>query len=306
MRNARIVRFYLHKTLKERAETGNHNFINKFCAVLEREGFKVKFHNDGLEEQMKSRVRPGYSVFLMSEPTDSRGVSMRLNYFYPFWNIEQSGKRWEWPVAKARFDAGEVPVEEAQRFARFWRKRLFEGAAEETTREGLVYVPLQGRLLTHRSFQACSPIRMIEHVLEQDREREVVATLHPKEIYGDEEIAALEALEARHDRLTVSREGMVPLLQRCDYVVTQNSAVALSGYFFHKPAVLFGRINFHHIAANVHELGVAGAMAEVVGLAPQYDAYLWWFLQHMSINAGHDEAEGKIRDALVRAGWLEG
>ncbi len=47
--------------------------------------------------------------------------------------------------------------------------------------------------------------------------------------------------------------------------MTQNSAVAMTGYFFHKPSVLFGRIDFHHIAANVHELGVDEAFRQVAG-----------------------------------------
>lgn len=304
MSEPRVVRFYLHKNLKRRAETGEHNFLNKFGAVLKRNGFAIKFHNDSLIEQIKSRTRPGHSVFLMTEPTTCRGLTIRLNYFYPFWNIEQTGKRWEWPVSKARFDAASVPSEKTKGFVRHWRRERFENATDTTSQEGFVYVPLQGRLLSHRSFQFCSPIEMVEYLLEHDRSRNIVATLHPKETYSDEEKAALLHLEKKHARLTIGDQGMVSLLQRCDYVATQNSAVALSGFFFRKPAILFGRINFHHIAANVHDLGPEKAIAQVTELNPDYDAYLFWFFQIMSINAGKPDAEEKILDVLKKVGWI--
>jgi len=305
MSTRRVVRFYLHKGLKQRAESGDHNFINKFSAVLRSEGFDVKFHNDSLVEQTKSIARPGYSVFLMTEPTTDRGLTIRLNYFYPFWNIEKTGKRWEWPVSKAVFNAARVPQERAKRFAAHWRQKRFENAPETGSQDGFIYVPLQGRLLSHRSFQFCSPIEMIKYLLEYDKSRKIIATLHPKEEYSAAEKEALSRLEGLHSRLSVVRRDMISLLQRCDYVATQNSAVALSGYFFRKPAVLFGRINFHHIAANVHELGPREAIAQVTELGPDYDAYLWWFFQKMSINAGKQDAEEKILNALKRLGWAK-
>ncbi len=231
-------------------------------------------------------------------------MTIRLNYFYPFWNIERSAARWEWPVAQARFDPQQVPQKEARQFTRYWRKRLFKGAADQTGRDGVVYVPLQGRLRSNRSFQFCSPLQMLTLLAAQEKRRDIVATLHPKETYSAQDLAELHALADRHPHLRIAQADMVQMLQRCDYVVTQNSSVALSGFFFGKPVVLFGRINFHHIAANVHDLGPQQALSQGPMLTPDYDAYLWWFLQHMSINAGKAEAETKILQAIRRAGWV--
>lgn len=86
-------------------------------------------------------------------------------------------------------------------------------------------------------------------------------------------------------------------------MVSQNSSAAFSGFFFGKPAVLFGRIDFHHIAANVHDLGVDDALRIGPDLKPDYARYIHWFWQEMSINAGHPQAREKIRDILQRAGW---
>lgn len=92
-------------------------------------------------------------------------------------------------------------------------------------------------------------------------------------------------------------------MRGADYIAAQNSAVALTGYFFHKPAVLFGRIDFHHIAANVHEEGVKAAFEGIPERGPDLDHYLFWFLQKMSINAGRADAEAQILATVPSRGW---
>jgi hypothetical protein len=97
--------------------------------------------------------------------------------------------------------------------------------------------------------------------------------------------------------------GVESLLPGCDYVVTQNSAVGFAGFFFGKPLVLFGQIDFHHIALKPAELGVREAIAAAPGWAADYDSYLWWFLQDRAINAGRPEAEEKTSARLRSFGW---
>lgn len=304
MPQPKTVRFYLPDGMRQRAEAGEHRFVAQICDVLTAHGFRIRFHNDSPAEQIKSGLRPGFAIHHMTEPTTERGLCIRRNYFYPFWNIERTSARWTWPVAQAPFDPARVPVDEARAFAASLRQKHLADAPCPPTRDGFVYVPLQGRLLTHRSFQSCSPIQMIGSLLEHDPARKIIATLHPKEDYAPDEIAALEALASQHPRLQIGGGPMADLLGRCDYVATQNSAVALSGFILHKPAVLFARINFHHIAVNVHDLGAAKAIARAPHVAPDYDAYLWWFLQEMSINAAKPEAEHRIEQVLGHAGWL--
>jgi hypothetical protein len=147
-----------------------------------------------------------------------------------------------------------------------------------------------------------SPLAMVETVLARDT-RPVVAALHPKEHYAPAELRALERLAEHHPRLTVEKGQMERFLPACAYVATQNSSAAFNGYFFEKPAVLFAQVDFHHIAANVPVLGVDGAFAALADNHPDYTAYLWWFWQEMSINAGRPQAEAQIAAAMRRAGW---
>ena len=296
--------FYLERGLLQSAREGRHNFIGLVSKCLSDAGLRVFFEPTGAGAHAASAARPGFSIFHMEDPGHARALTVRRNYFYPFWQIERSARRWEWRVAAETFPGAIAERAEIERFARFWRQKLFPQASEQTAAPGRgpIFVPLQGRITEHRSFQSCSPIAMIERTASRLSDRDIVVTLHPKETYDEADFAALEAVEARHRNVAVSARPVETILPGCAAVVTQNSAVALEGFFFGKPAVLFGQIDFHHIAGNVPRDGEDAAF-EALGAAPDYAGYLWWFLQHMSINAGRPEAPAKIASILRGHGW---
>jgi hypothetical protein len=303
MSDDRLLTFYLHRRLRDRAAGGRHNFISKICAVAESAGFEISFDLADQDRLLRSVARPGYAVFHMHDPFHDRALTIRKAYQYPFWAIERSAERWQWDIARQQFDPFAIDPQKATRFFEFWAQRQFGEAPAGARDGGYVYVPLQGRLLHQRSFQSCTPLEMLEQVLALDPGRPVVATLHPREDYAAAETAALERLAARFPRLSLSRGSMAEHLQNCSYVATQNSSAAFFGYFFRKPAVLFAKIDFHHIASNVQSLGAAEAIARAAGPPPDYAAYLFWFWQQMSINAGLETAEAKIRSRLQGFGW---
>lgn len=302
MSEPRILRLYLEDGLRQSAAEGRHNFIGKIADVAGTAGYRVEFRANSPAERLKAPARRGYALFHMQGVSGPRAMVFRRVYHYPFWAIEPHADRWRWRVAQTAFPTDAVPRKQADRFLGFWRDRLFGAAAAQARRDGFVYVPLQGRLLVQRSFQTAAPLEMLRMVLAQDP-RPVVAALHPKETYTTKELHALDALAAATPRLSIQTGGMETLLAGCDYVVTQNSSAAFNGYFFGKPAVLFGRVDFHHIAANVADMGAAAALRAGPNLAPDYAGYLHWFWQRMSINAGRKDANDRIRAAFQRAGW---
>lgn len=302
MPQPRILRFYLEDELRQSALGGRHNFIALVAGMAEAAGYRVEYRRNTPAERLKSATRRGYALFHMDGPVQDRAMIFRRVYHYPFWAIESHPERWTWAVARAGFPVHDVPRRAADRFYRFWQDRLFGDAAQSATRDGFVYVPLQGRLSEHRSFQSCAPLDMIRAVLSHD-DRPIVAALHPNEVHTPDDLAALDSLAAQTGRLTIRTGGMKQLLATCDYVATQNSSVAFNGYFFGKPAVLFAGIDFHHIAAKVSDLGVGPAIRAAPALTPDYAGYVHWFWQRMSINAGRDDAADRIRAAFDRAGW---
>ncbi len=292
------VTFYMEPPLRESARKGAHNFIRRVANVIERAGLEVRYRDFGARGAPAGQ---GVSLSHMKAPPDDQGLTFRRVYHYPFWQIEQTAERWAWDVAQAAFTPDPDPAE-AQRFFAFWQQRLFNEQPQKAKRGGFVYVPLQGRLLEHRSFQSCSPIEMIEHCLANDPHRDIVIGVHPNETYTTAELAALERLE-RHSRLRIELGGMERLLENCDYVVTQNSSVAFNGYFFRKPALLFGRIDFHHIAVQADMTDLAHGFDSVTRISPDYPGYVHWFWQKRCINAGRPDAEEKIAMRLRRFGW---
>jgi hypothetical protein len=299
MNGARTLRFYLEPTLRESAAAGRHNFINLVAGVCERAGMGVAYHDIAARQDHPG----GPSMTHMKPPPGADGLVFRRVYEYPFWQIERVAERWRWETAHDTFDPGTVEGAEAARFYRFWQKRLYPGATEKASRDGYVYIPLQGKLLQRRSFQSCTPLEMVTHCLARDPARRIVATLHPKESYEDRELAALERLEQSHPRLTLSSGEMVRHLQRCDYVVTQNSGAGFAGYFFGKPLLMFGEADFHHIAVRADMGDLTASFRQVGTHAPDYARYLWWFWQERSINAGRPEAAKRIATRLRHLGW---
>lgn len=299
----RQLRMYLPEPLCHSARAGEHNFLGLIADVVQQAGYSLEFIDRETASMQQASREPGYSLFHMEEPFSTRSVTIRRAYFYPFWHLERTGKRWQFDVANTPFPASSSDHPDIARFFRFWQKRQFGDAPAQTRKEGFVLMPLQGRLLEKRSFQFCSPVRMVFETLEQVADKPVIATLHPNETYSEKEIATLEKLEAQSSNFQVRVGGSEQLLKGCDYVVTQNSAVAFSGLFFEKPCILFAASDFHHIAANVAETGIERAFEMILAHQPDYGTYVHWFLQEMCINAGRPEAADKIRTRLTKAGW---
>lgn len=297
------VTFYLPPQLRKQAERGKHNFIRKVSEVLANGGLQVAFDDDDDLARLRAKARSGRGLFLMQPPANARGLTFRKTYIYPFWRVEKQAERWDWPVAKATFDASQVNQRKAANFYRLWRHRLFGDGPRHARQDGFIYMPLQGQLLRQRSFQTCSPLEMVSQVVAHDTQRHVVVTLHPSEAYSVEEQNALERLLEQNDRILVRIGGTQRLLQNCDYIVTQNSTVGFEGYFYGKPLVMFGRSDFHHVARNVSEMGVGAALEGAKEHSPNYAAYLYWFLQKQAINAGRPESHDAIAQVLRRHGW---
>lgn len=302
MAQAKILRIYLDEPMRSNASAGRHNFMARITTAFTGVGYRVEYCSNSEIEYLKSANRRGYALFAMQDPFHASALSFRRSYFFPFWSIEPTAKRWQFHVARSEFRSGDIDPDQALPFVNQWRRRLFSDFATPSS-EGFIYIPLQGKLTLKRSFQFCSPLAMIEAVLEHDTSRKIITTLHPGETYTTDELAALDRLVTSHPRLSLQTGGVNRFLPACDYVVTQNSAVALTGYFFAKTAILFGRVDFHHIAVNVHDHGPAQSFSRAQANRPDFDRYLYWFLQLMSINAGRPEAEDNILTAVRRGGW---
>ncbi len=303
MTDEKTLTIYLNDSMRKRAEAGKTNVINRIVRAFDSLQYRCLFKENSTENIQASLSDPGYSLFHLEDPFHPRALNLRRAYHSPFWRIEASARRWDWAVAKSRFDATKVDQRLAKDFVKYWRKQLFGETKSARAGPRFIYAPLQGRLLEKRSFQTQSPLDMLKTTLKQDLVRLIHVSLHPRETYSETELQALNRLFADNPRVKLVTGDRKAHLQGCDYVVAENSGLALDGCFFKKPAILFAKIDFHHIAENIAELGVDTAYSNVLSRKRNYDAYLYWFLQQQSINAGRDDAEARILETVRSRGW---
>lgn len=301
--SSNILRIYLEPVMLEMARAGTFGFVSRVQAAFSARGDVVVLEEDTDAARLTSAALPGYSLFLMKDPFHPRALSMRRAYYYPFWRIEASVKRWEFEVAHKPFKPGELDPVPATKWFNTWRRYLFKRGPLNTEKAGMIYVALQGRLRDHRSFQTMSPLEMIAQVQARAGERRILLGLHPGETYTPAEIAAVEAVAEKDPRITLQTGGMEEALRLCDFTVTQNSTAALSGFFFRKPAILFAKTDFHHAMAQVARLGVDEAWHRVENANPPYARYMHWFLQMNAIKADEADAEKKIVETCRKHGW---
>lgn len=297
------IHVYLPDKMHRDAAAGQVNIINRITAAVAPFGCRLEFHLQDAVELDLAPSRPGRALFHMVDPVTPTGLTLRRAYHYPFWQIEATAARWAFDVAKAAFDPASIDPDAAKMFlARLRERVLGQGII---TNDSYIFMPLQGRLSQQRSFQANSPLAMVEATLSQDHRLPIRATLHPKENYDAADTSALTMLEQRFPRFRVVQGDPLTLLHGCSYVVTQNSGLALNGYLLYKPAVLFAQIDFHHIAGSVPKLGLEAAFAKAsADSSPDFAAYIYWFFKQNTINAGAPEAEDQIRARLRRYGWI--
>ena len=285
----------------ESARAGRHNFIARLHAAARAGGMQVRYEADGAMARARAALPGVFSAVHMGRPAGPGGVTLRRAIRYPFWTIERTNVRWEWDVARAAF--ARAAGTEPERFAAYWRGRLMEG---HPLGGDAVLVPLQGVLDRKRSFQTMSPVEMVRRVLTVT-DRPVIATLHPGETYTEAEMRPLLALALEHQgRLRLETGGAERHLKACAFVATMNSSVAFLGYLMGRPAALFARAEFHHVAAKVSDLGATRALwaaEDMLGDPPDFDGYVHWFWQLGCVNAGRPEAEERIAGRLRAAGW---
>jgi hypothetical protein len=298
----RSVRIHLGPAVLEAARAGRHNFLNRLTGALREAGFAPEYRDNSFAERLRTGALPGWSLFEMEPPEGPQSLVFRRAYVGPFWQIDRTDRRWEWDVARADFDPAQVDAVEAARFAASWRRWLYGEKTAHAVRGGTIYVPLQSQLTVQRSFQASAPLAMLEMLLDRYPGRRIVATLHPKVALQPAETGALADLLARRPALRVDQHPAVEMLQRCDFVATQNSAVAFDALFFRKRAILFAGIDFHHPFASVWRDGSAAAFGRLDSAEPHYDAYLCWYLQRQSLNAGRPDFEARAIARLARLG----
>jgi len=295
----KVLYFYLGPRQRALVAARDGKILTRVVDAVESAGWKVVLLPE--EGRHAAPTMDGYHLVLNREVEGPFCLSLRKCYMEPFWRIEATNDRWAWEVGQLDFDPVQGEVPHLAWFNNHWQRNLFGDLA--LARDGHVFVPLQGKLSRHRGFQSMSPVDMINATLAAVQRRSVLATLHPGEDYSLKEIEALAQISTENPRFKLSDRPSIALLARCDLVVTQNSSMALKGFFAGKPAVLFAQADFHHIAGSVPRQGVEAAFQTAIHSPQPYAEYLFWFFKRNAITSWDDDAQDRIRARLASHGW---
>lgn len=214
-------------------------------------------------------------------------LNCAVAYFWEFWHLDPKGTKAFSSIGDLPYDARAMPYARAVRFFDGQRAKLVEarkskyGQKAEVSKlpEGALAVFFQGHFPLRQGATRFDDLAMLEVVRQYAGNRPIVVKPHPL-VNDPFTLASVQAL--RDDRLIITDANVHDILARCAATVSINSTVALEGYLHRKPAILFGRSDFHHIAGRVDrpedfpevltaQLGRNGGFAQYLA---------WYFLRH--------------------------
>ena len=295
-----VLNFYLGAGGRAAVEAGMPRMTTRIIRAVQGAGWQVNLCAD--EERELIPQRSGFHMVVNQAVPSDNCLVLRRTGWEPFWRIEVTNDRWDWDAAAQSFDAGLIEARRGPQFLNFWRKQVFPH--QTVTRGGGVFVPLQGKLTQRRHFQSASPLDMLEQVAARWKDTPIAATLHPAEVYSEAELEALDALSRRYPNLKLPGGESDKHLLACDLVVTENSSMALKGYLVEKPAMLWARIDFHHIAASVPRDGQEQAFRAVeAGGRVEFGRYLYWYFRQNALSLWDKSVDEAILRRLSLLGW---
>lgn len=300
-----VLHLYLGDGGRAAVVAGQARITTRVKSAVEAAGWRVVLCTD--EERSEIPGRDGYHLVVNHPVPSANCLTLRRVGWEPFWRIERTNDRWDWQAASEAFDPAMVDPRKGQQFVKHWAPKLFDGQLPGAG--GGIFVPLQGKLTEKRHFQSVSPLDMVRAVARRWSKRRISLTLHPGEDYPIEELSALGRLVDQTPNVRLASGGSDPELLGCDLVVTENSSMALKGFVAGKPAMLWARIDFHHIAASVprdgREAAFKTAEAVLAGTAapPDFGSYLVWYLKLRCLRSWDDSVEPAIRARLRDLGW---
>ncbi len=294
---------HLPKHTQNSVDSGQHNFFNILQKAFEGQGFTAATKLQTKHGGTIARLDRHYHIFDINGASGPRSLNVRKAHFYPFWSLENAGNRYAPRISQLEFNPSEINGIVAQDFFNKICVRNLPAHPEILPKDDFVFIPLQGRLLKQRKWQFSTTNDMINTVLAQEPNRQILVKPHPREDYTAAEKSYIQAL-SEYPRITITERDTFSLLSQCAYVATQNSAVAFTGFLYQKPAILFANADFHHICQTVKTSDQAAeAFQKISETRPDFEKYIYWYLQMNCINAGRDNAVETILNMARNCGW---
>ena len=231
-------------------------------------------------------------------------------YFEGFWHLDPVGVLAESRTGARIYDPAQIDTVAADRFfaqihARFAatrRSRYRQARAVVAVPQDAIAVFLQGPSPMKLGHAHCSVEDMLRAVAQAAGGRAVVVKPHPlQQAMGQTQIA--EAQAQGHD-LTETNANVHDILARASVTVSINSAAALEGFQHGKPAILFGKSDFHHHVQTVrHPDDFASALQAALASKTDYAKALYWYFGLNCLWLEASDFEARLLGILAEAGF---
>ncbi len=225
-------------------------------------------------------------------------------YVFPYWQLEADGILGNSAIGRKTYDPTQKSPEAEAFFATLQQRRVAARASRLDQPEAVTKLPKnclavflqKDSWLTDRCSLPHSG-DMLQAVADGAGGRPIVVKHHPRGA-NPKDVETLEKLRAAGADITVTEANLHDILRACVASVSISSACSFEGFLHEKPAILFGKSDFLHIAhAYDPAAGFATTLAEALAQDIDYAAYVHWYLAENCLNP---EAEDFIPRLLVR------
>jgi hypothetical protein len=272
-------------------------FLAKLHAGFTRAGARVEIRRRDFAALEALAETPDFHIVWQGRMRHPRLLNTAVGYIFPFWYLDAEGVYGASSLAHAAFDPAAQPAPEARAFVQRLRQRLVVPRQSRIDQpqsptgplpEGAIAIFLQGWSEPTERLRHMTEAEMVAAVLADTAGRPVIVKPHP--LARDTETFELLAALQDDPRVTVSFGNIHDILASAALSVSLCSSVSLEGMLHRRPAVLFGRSDFHHCAETVTRAkDWPAAQARALARDWPFDAFLYWFLARQMVNAGRPD-----------------
>lgn len=231
-------------------------------------------------------------------------------YLKDFWHLDPQGVLAESSIGALPYDPAQVdkPAADAfaaqlhTRFAAARKSRYRQPDTRETLPQGAIAVFLQGPSPHNLGHAHCSVAQMLQAVALGAGGRPVLVKPHPlKQAMGAAQIAAARA---KGLALQATDANVHDILACAAVTVSINSAVALEGFQHGKPAIVFGKSDFHHFVETVRApQDFPTALAAALTRRQDHARALYWYFGQHCLWLDAPDLKARLLATFARAGF---
>lgn len=231
-------------------------------------------------------------------------------YLEGFFHVDPKGVQAASSIGARAYEPALIDADQAARYAKMLdarftarrHSRYRQMGAVSALPKGAIAVFLQGPAPIRQGQAFASFEEMLRAVVAGAEGRAVLVKPHPlKPELGAEIIATLQA---EGHALIATEANVHDILAACAVSVSINSATAIEGFLHQKPAVIFGRSDFHALVQTAQSPSdFPRALRAALHSPPDYAKALYWYFGQNCLDIQADSFDDRLMAIFAAAGF---